>query len=124
MRVSPQLFESFYLCDKCGELVVNDVVFGILGVNGLSGYSPVTSLLQPAKQTRRRLWCSVVPPMAKLAFFGKLERQNCSYLNRECRTSSGVILFSFMEGERGSTFHGEWKISSHKGKGRWLSFRE
>ena len=51
--------------------------------------------------------------MEKLAFL-KTGRQNCSYLNRECRTSFGVILFSFMEGEWGSTFHGEWTISSHK----------
>ena len=64
------------------------------------------------------------PSDGKVSFFWKTERRNCSYLNRECRTSFGVILFSFMEGERGSTFHGEWTISSHKGRGRWLSFRE
>ena len=62
--------------------------------------------------------------MAKSAFFFKTESQNNSYLNQECRTSFGVILFSFMEGERGSTFHGEWTISSHKGRGRWLLVRE
>ena len=44
------------------------VVSGILRVSGSSRHSPVTSQLQPAKQTRRRRWCSVVPPMAKLAF--------------------------------------------------------
>ena len=27
-----------------------------------------------------------------------------------------------MEGERGSTFYGEWTISSHRDKGRCLSF--
>ena len=30
-----------------------------------------TSWLQPAKQIRRRRWCSIVPPMAKLFFFWK-----------------------------------------------------
>ena len=64
------------------------------------------------------------PSDDKGSIFWKTESQNCSYLNRECHTSFGVILFSFMEGERGSTFHGEWMISSHKGRGRWLSFRE
>ena len=100
------------------------IVSRILRVSGSPGHSPVTSRLKPARQTRRRRWCSVVPPMAKLGFFRKTKLQNCSYLNRECCTSFGVILFSFMEGERGSTFHGEWTISSHKGRGRWLSFRE
>ena len=92
------------------------VVSRILKVSGSPGHSPVTSRLQPAKQTRRRRWYSVVPPMEKLALFGKLECQNYSYLNRECRTSSGVILYSFMKGERGSTFYGEWTIFSHKGR--------
>ena len=92
------------------------VVFGILRVSGSPRHSPVASRLQPAKQTRRRWWCSVISPMAKLALFGKLKRQNCSYLNRECRTSSGMTLFYFMQGERGSFFYGEWTISSHKGR--------
>ena len=48
------------------------VVSKILRVGGSSRHSPVTSRLQPAKQTRRRRWCSVIPPMAKLAFFGRL----------------------------------------------------
>ena len=48
----------------------------------------------------------------------RVQRYNCSYLNRECHPSSGVILFSFMEGEHGSTFYGEWTISSHKDRGR------
>ena len=30
-----------------------------------------TSWLQPAKQIRRRRWCSVIPPMTKLVFFLK-----------------------------------------------------
>ena len=92
---------------RCFPHTVPIVVFGILRVNGSPRHSPVTNRQQPAKQTRRRRWCSVVSPMAKLSHFGKLERQNCSYLNRECRTSSGVILFYFMEGERGSFFYGE-----------------
>ena len=118
-RVSPLRF----LARRFPQMVPI-VVSGNLRVSGLPGHSPVTNRLQPVKQTRRRRWCSIVPPMTKLAFIRKLERQNCTYLNRECRTSSGVILFSFMEGERGSTFHGEWTISSHKGRGRWLSFQE
>ena len=28
MRVSPRLFESFYLCDNCGELVMNEIISG------------------------------------------------------------------------------------------------
>ena len=48
------------------------VVFRILRVSGSSEHSPVTSRLQPIKQTRRRQWCSIVPPMAKLDFFGRL----------------------------------------------------
>ena len=36
------------------------------------GASPITSQLQPAKQTRRRRWCSIIPPMTKLSFFGRL----------------------------------------------------
>ena len=99
------------------------VVSEILRVSGSSGHSLVTSRLQPAKKIRRRQWCSVVPSMEKLSFL-KNENQNSSYLNQECRTLFGVILFSVMEGEKGSTFHGEWTISSHKGRGRWLSFRE
>ena len=43
-------------------------------------------------------------------------KQRISFFSVECRTSFGVILFSFIEGERGSTFHGEWTISSHKGR--------
>ena len=100
------------------------VVSGILRVSGSSGHSLVTSRLQHAKQTRRRRWYSVVPLIEKLSFFWKTENQDISYLNQKCCTSFGVILFSFMKGERGSTFHGEWTISSHKGRGRWLSFRE
>ena len=50
------------------------VVSGILRVSGSSRHSLVTSLLQPAKQTRRRWWCSVVPSMAKLALFWKTGR--------------------------------------------------
>ena len=48
------------------------VVFRILRVSGSSGHSPVTSRLQPTKQTRRRWWCSVIPLMTKLVFFGRL----------------------------------------------------
>ena len=48
------------------------VVSGILRVSGSSRHSPITSRLQPAKQIRRQRWCSVVPPMAKLAFFRRL----------------------------------------------------
>ena len=52
--------------------------------------------------------------MAKLAFF-KTECQSSRFLSIECRTSFGVIMISFMDGDRGSTFHREWTISSHKG---------
>ena len=48
---------------------VNDVVSGILKVNGSLGHSPVTSRLQHAKQTRRQRWCFVIHPIAKLALF-------------------------------------------------------
>ena len=53
---------------------IGSVVSGILKVSGSSGHSLVTSQLQPAKQTRRRWWCIVTPPMAKLALFWKIER--------------------------------------------------
>ena len=47
--------------------------------------------------------------------FWRTENQSSNFFSIECCTSFGVILFSFMEGERGSTFYGEWTISSHKG---------
>ena len=121
-KIKPVRFRCFAEWSQTYDPII--VVSEILRVSGSSGHSPVTSRLQPSKQTRRRRWCSVAPPMAKLAFFWKIESQNNNYLNQECCTCFGVILFSFMEGERGFTFHGEWTISSHKGRGRWLSFRE
>ena len=66
-RVSPLRFLAW-----CFPQTAPIVVFGNLRVNGSSRYSLVTSRLKPAKQTRRRWWCSVVPLMAKLAFFGRL----------------------------------------------------
>ena len=49
------------------------VVSEILRVNESLGHSPITNRLQPAKQTRRRRWCYVVPVMAKLALFWETE---------------------------------------------------
>ena len=64
-------FATFFNFFK--KLEVNiPVVSRILRVSGSSGHSPVTSRLQPAKQTRRRRWCSVVPPLEKLVFFRRL----------------------------------------------------
>ena len=104
--------------------IISSVVSGILRISGSSGHSSVTSQLQPAKTNKKTTVVFHRPSDGKVSFFWKTESQDSRYLNQEYRTSFGVILFSFMEGERGSIFHGKWTISSHKGRGRWLSFQE
>ena len=52
--------------------------------------------------------------MAKLAY-AKIDRQSNCLVSMESRTFFGVILISFMEGDRGPAFLGESMISSHNG---------
>ena len=70
-------------------------------------HSPVTSHQSAVTCKTNKKTTTVFrrPSDGKVSFFWKTESQNIIYLNQECRTSFSVIPFSFMEGERGSTFH-------------------
>ena len=72
-------------------------------------------LASTCKTKRRRRWCFVAPSMAKLVFFSKS-------WNLERRLSRFKISYLFWCDLL--LFFGEWTISSHNVRGRWLLFRK
>ena len=72
---------------SCSTFPIDDANCSLLNSQSQWIVGAFTSWLQPTKKIRRRRWCSVAPPMAKLVFFWKifslkqqLSRLRISYL--------------------------------------------